>query len=107
MYTDILIPTDGSELAEKAVQHGIALAKTIGAKTIVPTVLPPSTVELRGDSMSALANRVRPLAAEAAAGSPRKATVAPTAAEPGWYRYSEACGVGSARTSSGISFPYI
>jgi nucleotide-binding universal stress UspA family protein len=41
MYTDILIPTDGSELAEKAVQHGIALAKTIGAKTTVLTVLPP------------------------------------------------------------------
>jgi nucleotide-binding universal stress UspA family protein len=32
MYTNILIPTDGSELAEKAVQHGIALAKRIGAK---------------------------------------------------------------------------
>ena len=31
MYTNILIPTDGSELAEKAVQHGIALAKRIGA----------------------------------------------------------------------------
>jgi nucleotide-binding universal stress UspA family protein len=28
MYTNILIPTDGSELAEKAVQHGIALANT-------------------------------------------------------------------------------
>jgi nucleotide-binding universal stress UspA family protein len=32
MYTNILIPTNGSELAEKAVQHGIALAKRIGAK---------------------------------------------------------------------------
>jgi nucleotide-binding universal stress UspA family protein len=32
MYTDILIPTDGSELAGKAVQHGIAFAKPIGAK---------------------------------------------------------------------------
>src|SRR4029077_8672547 len=32
MYTNILIPTDGSELAEKAFQHGIALAKRIGAK---------------------------------------------------------------------------
>jgi nucleotide-binding universal stress UspA family protein len=41
MYINILIPTDGSELAEKAVQHGIALAKTIGAKTTVLTVLPP------------------------------------------------------------------
>jgi nucleotide-binding universal stress UspA family protein len=41
MYTNILIPTDGSELAQKAVQHGIALAKRIGAKTIMLTVLPP------------------------------------------------------------------
>jgi nucleotide-binding universal stress UspA family protein len=41
MYTSILIPTDGSELAEKAVQHGIALAKRIGAKVTVLTVLPP------------------------------------------------------------------
>jgi nucleotide-binding universal stress UspA family protein len=40
MYTNILIPTDGSELAGKAVQHGIALAKRVGAKAIVLTVLP-------------------------------------------------------------------
>jgi hypothetical protein len=36
-----LIPTDGSELAGKAVQHGIALAKRIGAGVTVLTVLPP------------------------------------------------------------------
>jgi nucleotide-binding universal stress UspA family protein len=41
MYTAILIPTDGSELAAKAVQHGIALAKRIGAKVTALTVLPP------------------------------------------------------------------
>ena len=41
MYTHILIPTDGSELADKAVQHGIALAKRIGAKITFLTVLPP------------------------------------------------------------------
>jgi len=41
MYTNILIPTDGSELAGKAVQHAIALAKRIGAKVTVLTVLPP------------------------------------------------------------------
>ncbi len=41
MYTNILLPTDGSELAEKAVQHGLALAKRLGAKTTVLTVLPP------------------------------------------------------------------
>src|SRR5271169_2807257 len=41
MYTNILIPTDGSELAGKAVHHGIALAKALGAKITVLTVLPP------------------------------------------------------------------
>ena len=41
MYTYILIPTDGSELAGKAVQHGIALAERIGAKITALTVLPP------------------------------------------------------------------
>jgi nucleotide-binding universal stress UspA family protein len=41
MYTNILIPTDGSELAGKAIQHGIALAKRIGARATVLTVLPP------------------------------------------------------------------
>ena len=41
MYKNILIPTDGSELAEKAVNHGIALAKTVGAKIVVLTVYEP------------------------------------------------------------------
>jgi nucleotide-binding universal stress UspA family protein len=41
MYTNILIPTDGSELAEKAVRYGIALAKRLGAKATALTVLPP------------------------------------------------------------------
>jgi CTP synthase (UTP-ammonia lyase) len=38
MYANILIPTDGSELSSKAVQHSIALAKRIGAKVTVLTV---------------------------------------------------------------------
>ena len=41
MYTQMLIPTDGSELAGKAVRHGIALANRIGAEITVLTVLPP------------------------------------------------------------------
>ena len=41
MYTNILIPTDGSDLSGKAVQHGIALAKRVGAKATVLTVLAP------------------------------------------------------------------
>jgi hypothetical protein len=32
MYRHILIPTDGSELSEKAVAHGVALAKANNAR---------------------------------------------------------------------------
>jgi nucleotide-binding universal stress UspA family protein len=41
MYGNILIATDGTELAGQAVKHGIALAKRIGAKAIVLTVSTP------------------------------------------------------------------
>jgi nucleotide-binding universal stress UspA family protein len=44
MYRNILIPTDGSELAGKAVQHGMGLAKALGAKITVLTVLTPFPV---------------------------------------------------------------
>ena len=38
MYRHILIPTDGSELSRRAVQHGLALAKAVGAKVTALTV---------------------------------------------------------------------
>jgi nucleotide-binding universal stress UspA family protein len=38
MYRHILIPTDGSELAHRAVVHGLALAKLVGAKVTALTV---------------------------------------------------------------------
>jgi nucleotide-binding universal stress UspA family protein len=41
MYTNILIPTDGSELAGKAARHGIAFAQRIAAKVTALTVSPP------------------------------------------------------------------
>jgi nucleotide-binding universal stress UspA family protein len=41
MYKSILIPTDGSELADKAVQHGIALSKELGARITALTVSVP------------------------------------------------------------------
>jgi nucleotide-binding universal stress UspA family protein len=54
MYRHILIPTDGSELAHKAVTHGLALAKLVGAKVTALTVEAsfsvydlPSSKELR------------------------------------------------------------
>ena len=41
MYKNILIPTDASKLADKAVRHGIALAKALGAKITALTVSQP------------------------------------------------------------------
>ena len=41
MYKHILIPTDGSDLSRKAIEHGIALAKSIGASVVGITVSPP------------------------------------------------------------------
>lgn len=41
MYTNILIPTDGSELSAKAVLDGVALAKAVGAKVTGLTVTAP------------------------------------------------------------------
>jgi nucleotide-binding universal stress UspA family protein len=35
MYDRILIPTDGSELADKAVDQGLGLAKVLGAKVAI------------------------------------------------------------------------
>lgn len=41
MYRHILIPTDGSDLSDKAVRAGIDLAKTVNAKVTVFTASPP------------------------------------------------------------------
>ena len=41
MYWHILIPTDGSELAEHAVTNGLSLAKSVGAKVTVIIVKDP------------------------------------------------------------------
>lgn len=41
MYKRILIATDGSELAFKAIAHGIGLAKTLGAEIVAVTVTSP------------------------------------------------------------------
>jgi nucleotide-binding universal stress UspA family protein len=41
MYKRILLPTDGTELCERAVLHGIALAKVVGATVVGVTVTQP------------------------------------------------------------------
>ena len=44
MYRNILIATDGSVLAEKAVSHGLQLAKSVGAKATALIVEAPFNV---------------------------------------------------------------
>ena len=41
MYRHILIPTDGSKLADQGLAHGLALAKSLGAKVSVIFVVEP------------------------------------------------------------------
>ena len=41
MYSHILISTDGSELAQNGVDHGLSLAKALGSKVLIVTVTEP------------------------------------------------------------------
>lgn len=41
MYTHILIPTDGSELAQNGVNHALSLAKALGSKVTIITATDP------------------------------------------------------------------
>jgi nucleotide-binding universal stress UspA family protein len=43
MFKNILIPTDGSELSQKAAAHGVGLAKALGAKVTAFFAAPPAT----------------------------------------------------------------
>jgi nucleotide-binding universal stress UspA family protein len=71
MYRHILIPTDGSRLAHKAVVHGLSLAKTVGAKVTVLTVeasfnasdVPASRVNLMSAAFEEYAKHARKHAA--------------------------------------------
>ncbi len=78
MYRHILIPTDGSELAEHGVAHGLALAKSIEAKVSVIFVVEPfsemsgrfieavaSYAELRKEQATSALNRAARMAKEA------------------------------------------
>ncbi|AHV94779.1 universal stress protein [Bordetella holmesii] len=54
MYKHILIPTDGSDLAERAVKQGLALARKLDARVTLIQVIQPvrasagESVQLRG-----------------------------------------------------------
>lgn len=44
MYTNILIATDGSELAQKGLDHGLNLAKGLGSKVTLLNVSEPAPI---------------------------------------------------------------
>ena len=48
MYANILMSTDGSAVARKGLEHGIALAKALNAKATVITVTEPLPVDYGG-----------------------------------------------------------
>ena len=45
MYANILLSTDGSDVARKGVRYGIALAKALNAEVTVITVTEPLPVD--------------------------------------------------------------
>lgn len=68
MYSKILIPTDGSELSEKALEAGIDFAKALGSSVLITTVIEPYSYsnlsEYRPESIDQYDSRVRELAQE-------------------------------------------
>jgi nucleotide-binding universal stress UspA family protein len=48
MYANILLSTDGSDVAKNGLEHGIALAKALNAKAIVITVTEPLPIDFGG-----------------------------------------------------------
>lgn len=52
MYTHLLIPSDGSEVADKAVSAGIDFARSIGARVTVFTAMPEYQLPAPSEMMS-------------------------------------------------------
>lgn len=48
MYANILLSTDGSEVARRGIKHGIALAKALTAKVTVIAVTEPLPIDYGG-----------------------------------------------------------
>lgn len=68
MFKHILVPIDGTELSEKAVEKGLAFAREIGAKvTVLMTIEPAPMVMMAMVQLTEQQNRYRQHAAEQAA----------------------------------------
>ena len=75
MYRHILIPIDGSELADHGVAHGLALAKSLGAKVSVIFVMEPFS-EMTGRFLEAVATYAELRKEQAASALDRAANAA-------------------------------
>ena len=58
MYANILLSTDGSDVARKGVEHGIGLAKALNAKVTVITVRNRSRSGVRSVKTAQFCSRV-------------------------------------------------
>ena len=52
MYKNILIATDGSSLSEKAIHHGLAVAKALNAEVTIATATEPWEADLAAVGMT-------------------------------------------------------
>jgi nucleotide-binding universal stress UspA family protein len=89
MFKHILIPTDGSEVAAKAIRAGVRLAAEMGAKVTavcaqepVPLHLHSSAYAVERDLVAELERRARAFAQECAAQVATEARAAGVACEP-------------------------
>jgi nucleotide-binding universal stress UspA family protein len=58
MYTHILIATDGSELAQKGLDHGLSLARMLGSKVTILNVSEPIPVHAIGAEYGAMGTAI-------------------------------------------------
>ena len=68
MFRKILLPTDGSELSDKAIEGGLGFAKALGASVVGVTVIEPCSYsnlsEYRPESLDDYEQRMLKVAAE-------------------------------------------
>lgn len=82
MYRNILIATDGSDLAGKAVDHGVMLAKATGASVVFVTVTENwSAIAMGAESTQGMSNPIESYEAIAAKRAQNILAAAKTAAE--------------------------
>ena len=68
MYNRILVPTDGSELSDKALEAAADFAKALGSSIVIITVIEPYSYtnlsEYRPESIDQYDSRVKEMAQE-------------------------------------------